>query len=109
LEIVERSYVHCRCGFLQQEVRAETGDQGYRTPEFLKAWAMRESGGEGDERAFRTDPFQVNNPGDWAPEKIRMGLRKGQRMTPAISAFAALESLRQKSQITTQAARSCVF
>lgn len=45
------------------------GTQGYRTLEFMKAWAMRESGGEGDREAFLTDPFQVNNPGDWTSDK----------------------------------------
>jgi len=34
------------------------GDSDYKTPEFLKAWAMRESGGEGDRAAFTTDPFR---------------------------------------------------
>ncbi|MBV1691610.1 hypothetical protein KRR38_29030 [Novosphingobium sp. G106] len=57
-------------------------------------------GGEGNEREFRTDPFQVNNPGDWADEKRRIaGLRKGQPMTPAVSADAALRWLRYKSEI----------
>ena len=78
------------------------GYAGHRTPEFLKAWAMRESGGEGDEQSFKTDPFQVNNPGDWPRngEKARvLGLRKGQKMTPAVSAYAALEWLRHKAKI----------
>ncbi|MEO6041129.1 MAG: hypothetical protein ABIP41_04445 [Croceibacterium sp.] len=73
------------------------GADEYKTPEFLKAWAMRESGGEGDHAAFTTDPFQVNKPRDWAPEKARLGLQQGQKMTPAVSAYAALEWLRQKS------------
>lgn len=88
--------------FYNRKYGLTPGDQGYRSPAFLKAWAMRESGGEGDEQAFRTDPFQVNNPGDWPKdgEKARVtGLRKDQRMTPAISAYAALEWLRHKSRI----------
>lgn len=74
-------------------------DAEYRTPEFLKAWAMRESGGEGDEESFKTDPFQVNNPGaDWDDQKrTRAGLRKGEKMTPAKSAYSALEWLRYKA------------
>ena len=76
------------------------GDPGYRTPEFMKAWAMRESGGEGDFKQFASDPFQVNNPGDWADKKAsRAGLVKGQKMTPAESARGALEWLRVKSEI----------
>lgn len=42
-------------------------DPGYRTPQFMKAWAMVESGGNRD--AFLSDPFQVNNIGDWANPK----------------------------------------
>lgn len=82
--------------------KLKPGDQGFRTPEFMKAWAMRESGGEGNRADFLTDPFQVNVPGDW-PKKnekaLRLGLRKGQLMSPAISAQAALEWLRYKAAI----------
>jgi hypothetical protein len=73
------------------------GDADYKTPEFLKAWAMRESGGEGDRAAFSTDPFQVNKTGDWDSKKAFLGLHPGQKMTPAVSAYAALEWLRRKS------------
>jgi hypothetical protein len=87
--------------FYNKKYGLKPSDEEFRTPEFLKAWAMRESGGEGNEREFRTDPFQVNNPGDWpeidnAKQRIA-GLRKGERMTPAKSAYAALEWLRYKS------------
>lgn len=42
----------------------------------------------------------ASRPGDWDDRKAtRIGLRKGQKMTPAISAFAALEWLRYKSEI----------
>src|SRR5207248_8602791 len=44
-------------------------DPGYITHEFLKSWAMIESGGEGDRKAFMTDPFQVNDPRNWVAEK----------------------------------------
>lgn len=87
--------------FYNKKYKLKPGDQGYRTPQFLKAWAMRESGGEGDERIYRTDPFQVNNPGDWPQDNAKQriaGLRKNERMTPAKSAYAALEWLRYKAQ-----------
>lgn len=73
-------------------------DDEYITPEFLKAWAMVESGGEGDKDAFLSDPLQVNNPGDWPSDnrKSLIGLRKGQPMAPRTSAAAALEWLRYK-------------
>lgn len=86
--------------FYNNKYRLRPGDQGYRTATFLKAWAMRESGGEGSEHAFRTDPFQVNNSGDWADEKTEIaGLRRDEKMTPAKSAYAALEWLRHKAAI----------
>jgi hypothetical protein len=78
-------------------------DPGYITPEFLKSWAMIESGGEGDRKAFLTDPFQVNDPRNWVPEKAAIaGLKKGEAMTPQKSAAAALEWLRYKSFNTDQ-------
>lgn len=86
--------------FYNRKYGLKPGDSDYATPQFLKAWAMRESGGEGNRSAFQTDPFQVNNPGDWSPEKVRIaGLKRGQKMTPATSAYAALEWLRHKSLI----------
>ena len=64
------------------------GDQEYMTPQLMKPWMMRESGGV--PHAFKTDPFQVNNPGDWTKgtnEKERIaGLSRGQTMTPQTSA-----------------------
>ena len=72
------------------------GDPRYVDPQFLKAWAMVESGGEGDKQAFLTDPFQVNNTGDTAG-KDGIGLTPGQAMTPASSADAALRWLDMKS------------
>jgi len=66
------------------------GDPDYFTPERLKAWAMVESGGH--PKDFATDPFQVNKKGDWDDQKAkRCGLQRGQAMTPATSAAAALE------------------
>ncbi len=86
--------------FYNRKYGLKPGDADYTTPQFLKAWAMLESGGEGNRSAFQTDPFQVNNPGDWSPEKVRIaGLKRSQKMTPAISAYAALEWLRHKSLI----------
>jgi hypothetical protein len=72
------------------------GDAEYMTPKLAKVWMMRESGGSPD--AFKTDPFQVNTPGDWVTEKGRIaGLTKGQAMTPLTSAEAALKWARYKS------------
>jgi hypothetical protein len=87
--------------YYNHKYHLEPGDQGYRTPEFMKAWAMVESGGEDHQAAFQSDPFQVNKPKDWAPEKTRLlGLTEGQKMTPGVSALAALEWLRHKAAHT---------
>jgi hypothetical protein len=67
-------------------------DPGYVSPELMKAWAMQEPGGA--PKAFRTDPFTANNPGDWNNAKATAaGLVKGQKMTPQASADAALKWL----------------
>jgi hypothetical protein len=76
------------------------GDMTYMTPQLMKTWMMRESGGRPE--AFRTDPFQVNNAGDWPEgtnEKSRIaGLSRGQAMTPQTSADAALKWLHYKGR-----------
>ena len=79
-----------------QKYNFKPGDPQFITPRFMKAWAMIESGGEGDRSAFLSDPFQVNKPLDWAPEKRDLGLSYGQRMSPYLSAKAALEWLHIK-------------
>jgi hypothetical protein len=68
------------------------------TPEFMKAWQMRESGGTAD--AFKTNPFQVNKRGDWVSDKGKFaGLTESQKMTPETSAEAALKWLHYKGRI----------
>lgn len=68
----------------------QPGDDGYIDAKTLKAWAMIESGGK--KSAFLSDPFQVNVPGDWDPRKATLlGLSRVQKMTPAISAAAAIK------------------
>lgn len=73
------------------------GDPGYVSPELMKAWEMRESGGS--RRAFRTDPFQVNNVGDWAESKADIGLSPYASLTPDMSADKALEWLESKGHL----------
>ena len=76
------------------------GNDGYVSPRMLKAQAMVESGGENDKEAFLSDPLQVNNPLDWVDKKKSVcGLTKNQKMTPEISAKAALEWRRYKGYI----------
>lgn len=56
---------------------------------------MVESGGS--KLAFLRDPLQVNNSGDWQSPKPQVtGLAKDQRMTPVVSADAALKWLEFK-------------
>jgi hypothetical protein len=71
-----------------------SGDLGFLTPELVKSWMMEESGGT--ESAFLRDPMQMNNPGDWAPEKSELGLTKGESMTRGISIATALGWLEYK-------------
>ncbi|HEU5352161.1 MAG TPA: RHS repeat-associated core domain-containing protein [Terracidiphilus sp.] len=74
------------------------GSPMYVTPMQLKAQAMVESGGTPS--AFASDPLQANNAGDWTALKGRVtGLKKGQSMTPCISATAALKWLLYKGSI----------
>lgn len=74
------------------------GDPGYWTADQLKAQAMIESGGS--QRAFTTDPLQVNNSGDWVPEKTTItGLQQGQAMDPQTSADAALNWMEYKGWV----------
>jgi len=74
------------------------GDAEYVTPQLMKVWQMRESGGSPD--SFKTDPFQVNKRGDWVAEKGKFaGLTEGQKMTPQTSADAALKWLHYKGRI----------
>lgn len=58
---------------------------------------MVESGNS--KEAFQKDPLQVNNSGDWAPEKSKIGLTKGENMTPEKSAAAGLKWLKSKMEI----------
>lgn len=66
-------------------------------PQLMKAWAMVESGG--NKEKFLSDPFQVNNRGDWDPDKTKLGLRLGQVPGAQLSATAALQWLDKKGHI----------
>jgi hypothetical protein len=73
-------------------------DARYVSPQMMKSWMMQESGGT--RQAFETDPFQVNVPGDWVPDKAnRAGLTRSQAMTPHTSADAALKWLQYKGSV----------
>ena len=81
------------------------GDMEHMTPKLMKAWQMRESGGSPE--AFKTDPFQVNNHGDWVDEKGKIaGLTNGQKMTPETSAEAALKWMHYKGRIDEKNAQA---
>lgn len=82
---------------INSERRLKPADPKYIDPEFIKGWAMVESGSGKDKSAFLRDPLQVNKPGDWNTDKLRLlNLRKGQPMTPELSAQAALKWLEYK-------------
>lgn len=68
-------------------------------PALVKAWALQESGGH--EAIFTSgDMMQMNNAGDWAPEKEWFGVRRGQRLTPEESLRAALQWAYYKGEET---------
>lgn len=74
------------------------GDTLYVSPKQLKAQAMIESGAT--PAAFASDPFQVNNRGDFTADKAQVtGLKLGQAMTPTISAYASLQWLQHRAEI----------
>jgi hypothetical protein len=73
-------------------------DGRYMDPQLMKVWAMVESGGSKD--AFLSDPFQVNNAGDWDSTKLKLGLEKGKAPGPRLSAYAALRWLDKKGHNT---------
>lgn len=79
-----------------REYLLEPGDAGYRTPEFVKAWMMIETGGNKSE--FLRDPLQMNaDPRDWSDRKLDIGVpRNRSEMTPEISISAGLEWLNMK-------------
>jgi hypothetical protein len=85
-----------------EEHNLSPGDPRYRTPQFLKAWAMIETGG--DREAFLKDPLQMNaNPEDWDASKAKLGvpLNPGQ-MTPEISSYTGLRWLDMKGHQNSQ-------
>jgi len=85
-------------GKFNNEHGYQPDDPRHVSPQMMKSWMMQESGG--DRGAFESDPFQVNHPGDWVPEKANeAGLVEGQIMTPQTSAEAALKWLRFKGSV----------
>lgn len=74
-------------------------------PAVVKAWALQESGGHRD--IFTGgDMMQMNNGGDWAPEKVHVGVQKGQRLTPEESLVAGLKWAYMKGEETRPVARA---
>lgn len=68
-------------------------------PAIVKAWALQESGGH-REIFTRGDMMQMNNAGDWAPEKEWFGVRRGERLSPEKSLRTALEWAYYKGEET---------
>lgn len=82
-----------------QECGYGPDDPRHLDPNLVKAWALTESGGHKD--IYRQgDMMQINNPGDWVPEKTEIaGLTKGQALTPEESLKAALKWAHYKGSI----------
>lgn len=77
------------------------GDPNYLDPNLVKAWALTESGSDADKDIYdHGDMMQMNNPGDWSPDKTRIaGITQGQQLTPAESLDAALKFAYWKGSI----------
>jgi hypothetical protein len=58
-----------------QAHRLKPGNPEYLDPDLIKAMIRQEAGHDYD--SLLRDPMQVNNLGDWAKEKSRLGLSKG--------------------------------
>jgi hypothetical protein len=75
----------------------EPGNPAAANAKRLKAQAMVESGSSMHKEVFLSEPLQVNYNGDWVDKKKEIcNLEKGEKMTPAKSASAALEWLDYK-------------
>jgi hypothetical protein len=85
-----------------QQNNLSPGDPRYRTPLFLKSWAMIESGNH--PAAFLRDPLQMNTgSGTWDPFKAKLGVPQNPaQMTPSISIYAALRWLDMKGHQDSQ-------
>lgn len=75
------------------------GHEDRLDPALVKAWALQESGGH-REIFTRGDMMQMNNPGDWAPEKEWFGVQRGERLSPEESLRAALQWAYYKGEET---------
>ena len=86
-----------------EENHLSPGDPRYRTPQFLKAWAMIESGGDDEKEAFLKDPLQMNANPRWDPVKSKFGVPEDRAlMTPTISISAGLRWLDMKGHQNSQ-------
>lgn len=75
------------------------GHEDRLDPSVVKAWALQESGGH-REIFTRGDMMQMNNAGDWAPEKEWFGVQRGERLSPEESLRAALQWAYYKGEET---------
>ena len=77
-------------------------------PTLVKAIMMRESGvgtGQGPNGTDATDPMQVNNPGDWTPEKGQVGLTENTSYSPQSNVRAGVGWLYLKGMQSDSKAR----
>ena len=75
------------------------GHEDYLDPTLVKAWALQESGGH-REIFTSGDMMQMNNNGDWAPEKVWFGIARGERLSPEESLKSALSWAYYKGEET---------
>jgi RHS repeat-associated protein len=73
------------------------GDAEYLNPDTVKAMIRVESGCK--KKAYKNDPMQVNNPGDWDDDKSDLGLTKGVAPGQQLSIEAGVQWLAKKAYI----------
>jgi RHS repeat-associated protein len=71
------------------------GSAEYLDPDLVRAMMMQESGN--NLAAYYSDPMQVNNPGDWVPEKADYGLPKNACTAPDTNISAGINWLGYKA------------
>ena len=77
-------------------------------PTLVKSIMMRESGigtGKGPNGTSASDPMQVNNTGDWTPEKGQVGLSKATSLHPQKNVQAGIGWLYLKGMKSNSSAK----
>jgi hypothetical protein len=75
--------------------QADPGDDVYLDPDWVRAMVRVESAF--DPKAYRSDPMQVNKPGDWYEDKADLGLKEGVAPGQDLGVKAGVDWLESKA------------